>query len=70
MRFQTKQKRLIAIIDKWRELHGKRPFTMDEVHNWALTNGLFPVPKRGCAEQDAEEWEAKLDKATATATDN
>lgn len=65
MKFKTKRERLLAVIEKWRSLHGNRPFTTNEVAEWAQARGLYPVPERGCIEQEASEWEAKLEGAQA-----
>jgi hypothetical protein len=62
---RTKQARIIAIIDAYQS-HFPGPFRMEAVANWALKHELWPVPKRGCTEQEAVEWAEKLTAAKTT----
>lgn len=63
LKFQTKQKRLVAIVDHYRELSGKGAVTMEEVSLWSMLRGLYPVPKRGCSVEDAADFERRLAEA-------
>lgn len=61
MKLKTKNDRMAAIVDAWRVIHGNIPFTTKEVSMWAIENGLYPVPSRGCSIVAAEEFEARLE---------
>ena len=41
---QTKQSRLVAMVDEYRRLSGASAVTMDAVAGWAMEVGLYPVP--------------------------
>lgn len=58
--FKLKKQRLIAIFDAYYRLNGRHGVTMLEVSEWAVRNGLYPVPDRSCDEIEAEEWERLL----------
>lgn len=60
MKFKTKQKRCIAIVDAYCAKFQKSAVTMEEVSVWAIASGLYPIPKRGDSEQKCEEWERRL----------
>ena len=54
---RTKQKRLIAIAEAYLKMTGKTTFTTDEVANWAMANGLVPVPGMREAIEHHVRWE-------------
>jgi hypothetical protein len=64
MNYPTKQKRLVAIFDAYCKRFAKTGATMDEVSEWALSEGLYPCPKRGDPENICNAWETKLKDAT------
>lgn len=59
---KTKQARVSAIIAAYQS-HFPGPFTMDALTEWTLAHDLWPVPKRGCSDEEAAAWAAKLAKA-------
>jgi hypothetical protein len=64
MKYKTKQQRLGAIIDAYRSKFNKSMFTTDEVADWAISNGLWPVPKRGDPQEICIAWERRLQERT------
>jgi hypothetical protein len=64
MKYKTKQQRLGAIIDAYRSKCNKSMFTTDEVATWAISEGLWPTPKRGDPEALCDEWERRLEEKT------
>lgn len=62
MKYRTKQQRLVALVDAY-TMHRAASFTTAEVSNWAIANGLWPVPKRGDAEAICRMWESRLQEA-------
>ncbi len=63
MKYKTKRQRCIAITDAYRQVFNVTMFTTDEVATWAISQGLWPVPKRGDAEDACEAWERRLANA-------
>lgn len=61
MKYATKGKRLLAIVDAYSKVTGKTSYTMDEVAQWAVDKGLWPVPKRGDSPFLCEVWEEHFD---------
>jgi hypothetical protein len=62
MKYPTKRKRLLAIVDTYMALHCKSAVTMEEVAAWAQSEGLYPVPTRGDPKDECEEWEKRLEQ--------
>jgi hypothetical protein len=65
MKYRTQKRRLLAIMDAYMEKHHKTAVTMKEVSEWAFASGLWPVPARGDRDSECEEWERRLEKASA-----
>lgn len=59
MKYKTKQKRLIALIEIYQKVKNVTQFDASKVAEWAMDNQLYPVPV-GCTQDEAEEWEAQL----------
>jgi hypothetical protein len=55
----TKNARLLMIFDAYRDLV-KRPCTTQEVAEWAMVSGLYPVPAFRCTNEEAATWEQRL----------
>lgn len=65
MKHKTKNERLCAIAHAYQKKFGKTSFTIDEVSEWALQEGLYPCPKRGDPEDVIELWEREFERASA-----
>ena len=63
MKYNTKQARVSAIMDAYMAVFRKTAVTMNEISVWAISGGLWPVPKRGDPPGECEEWERKLEAA-------
>jgi hypothetical protein len=63
---RTKQQRLCAVMDAYCELVGGRPVTADEVAEWALVSGLWPVPTVRDSAELGEAWAKRLAAAKAS----
>lgn len=62
-RFKAGNARLRALFDHVYKLNGSKPIQMETVADWALKNGLYPVPMRGCSKAEAIDWERRFDAA-------
>ena len=54
---RTKQERLIAIADEYQKMAGKTEFEINEVADWAMNNGLVPVPGMREAIESHVRWD-------------
>lgn len=52
---------LRAILDVFGTTIGGRPFTMNEVAEWAEREGLYPTPKRGDPPAAFDDFIKRLD---------
>lgn len=63
LKYQTKQQRLIALIDGYQEAFGKKAVTTTEVAIWATAKNLWPVPTRFDPPSQCLAWEIMLREA-------
>jgi hypothetical protein len=64
---RTKNARLNAVLDKFRESIGGRPFTTIELSNYILDNRLWPVPTIRDDIHRQYEWEERFSQIGAEA---
>lgn len=67
MKYETKQKRLVAIFEGYRRATNKTLVTTQEVAEWAMSQELWPVPRRGDPDPICENWELRLNQAIMAA---
>lgn len=61
----TKHARLMAIVDRWKELHDEKYVRLPVLSAWAIKQGLYPVPGRNCSLNEALAWDRRLQEATS-----
>lgn len=61
MKYATKEKRLMAIVELFQKVQGGGPISLGDAAAWAFDVGLWPVPKRGDPEAECIEWERHLE---------
>jgi len=57
---RTKQQRLIDLIECYKKIKGFVAVSTDEVAEWAMENGLYPVPTMRDDAQFRDAWESKF----------
>lgn len=62
MKYNTKQQRLVAITDTYCKIFNITMFTSKEIADWAISMGLWPVPRRNDPAEICDEWEQRLEK--------
>ena len=63
-RTHSGQQRNLMVVDLYRKKIGNRPFTLNEVADWAICEDIVPVPVRGSStREEVVAWEARYDAA-------
>lgn len=70
MKYRSKQQRLIAIVKAYQEKFQKQAITLEEVSNWAVECGLWPVPRRSDPKEACADWEQRLCAASNSVSPN
>ena len=59
---RSQTKRLQDATDVYYQLHGPKPFTMEQVAEWMEANKLLPVPTIHDCAGWGEQWDKALDE--------
>jgi hypothetical protein len=59
-KFAMRQERLIALAEGYGRRFGGDSYTVDDVADWAIKEGLYPCPDDCCGPQAAYCWELLL----------
>jgi hypothetical protein len=62
---ETKDQRLLRIVDLYRGKVKDGPVDLDEVAAWALLTGLYPVPAFRASAEDVAAWEQAFSKVAS-----
>jgi len=63
-RRETKQRRLERLVDLYQSQHGNKPWTSNQVAQWAMSKGLYPVPVSTADPIVVDRWEELFQEAT------
>lgn len=62
----TKKSRLIRVIEAYRKAKNVTAFTTQAAADWAIQNGLYPVPDRSATAEACERWETRFNQVTGS----
>jgi hypothetical protein len=59
-KYKSQNARLVAVVDAFSDLTGRKSFTIAAVSKWAIANRLNPFPRPDCTPEEATACEEKL----------